>query len=277
MFAAILFLAAVSPLNFSAPQTMAATVIKTTAGKSAVMSLASFYTFQKYQYVDDATTTNKYTKENSTWITAAGSPFSYLGITPTTTASGIVKVDLATGLWWSDRSASTMDDNFTLTPDNNTGVPVGGSAITFCATLAAANFGGHNDWRLPTQKQLMQAYIDGSNYILPSAGYNFWSSTEYYNNPAYAWFVSLATGDTPAPLRSRCTMFVVCAPKAIGYLVIWVLSDLPGVVYWVYVSNLLYKKLKQAQYKLLRDGSYFGDIPVCAGVGQCRVLRAMSR
>jgi hypothetical protein len=187
-------LAAVSPLNFSAPHTMAATVIKTGAGKSAVMSLASFYKLQKYEYVDDATTTNKYTAEDSTWIAAAGSPFAYAGITPTTTASGIVKVDLATGLWWTDRSATTMDNNFVLTPDNNTGKPIGGSAVTFCANFAAANFASHNDWRLPTQKELMQVYIDGANYNLPNPGYTFWSSTEYYNIPAYAWYVYLNYG-----------------------------------------------------------------------------------
>ena len=204
MFAAILFLAAVSPLNFSAPQTMAATVIKTTAGKSAVISLASFYKFQKYQYVDDATTTNKYTKENSTWITAAGSPFSTGALA---LVSGTVKVDLATGLWWSDRSSNTMDDNFTLTPDNNTGTPAGGSAIAFCAALSAANFAGHNDWYLPTQKQLMQAYVDGSNYNLPNSGYYFWSSTEYYNNPAAAWLVYLTYGYTDS--NAKTTSFNV--------------------------------------------------------------------
>jgi hypothetical protein len=180
----------------SVPQGKALTVISTGGLKSAVVSFASHFKNQKYEYVDNGTTTNKYTGENSTWITASGSPFSYLGITPTTTASGVVKVDLATGLWWSDISASTMDDNFTLTPDNNTGRPIGGSAITFCNSLNTANFAGHNDWYLPTQKQLMQAYIDGSNYNLPTPGTSFWSSTEYYGNAANAWFVDLSYGRT---------------------------------------------------------------------------------
>jgi hypothetical protein len=186
-------LAVLSPLSLGVPQSMAATVIKTGAGKSAVISLASFYKLQKYERVDDATSTNKYTAEDSTWISASGSPFSTTG---TTLNSGTVKVDLATGLWWSDRSASTMNDNFTLTPDNNTGTPVGGSAVNFCNALDTANFGGHNDWYLPTQKQLMQAYIDGSNYNLPNTGNSFWSSTEYYSLPAYAWGVFLFNGNS---------------------------------------------------------------------------------
>jgi hypothetical protein len=190
---AVVMLAVLLPFSISMLQSQAMTVISGVAGKSAVVSLASFYKLQKYEYVDDATSTNKYIGEDSTWITTSGSPFSTTG---TTLYSGIVKVDLATGLWWSDRSSSTMDDNFTLTPDNNTGVPVGGSAIAFCAALATANFGGHNDWYLPTQKQLMQAYIDGSNYNLPNSGTNFWSSTESYSNPAYAWYVILNNGNT---------------------------------------------------------------------------------
>ena len=190
---AVAAFATILPFSVSILKTHAMTVISGVAGKSAVVSLASFYKLQKYEYVDDATSTNKYIGEDSTWITASGSPFSTTG---TTLNSGAVKVDLATGLWWSDRSSSTMDDNFTLTPDNNTGVPVGGSAIAFCAALATANFGGHNDWYLPTQKQLMQAYIDGSNYNLPNSGLNFWSSTAYYSNPAYAWAVYLYSGYT---------------------------------------------------------------------------------
>ena len=204
---AVAAFATILPFSVSILKTHAMTVISGVAGKSAVVSLASFYKLQKYEYVDDATSTNKYIGEDSTWITASGSPFSTTG---TTLYSGIVKVDLATGLWWSDRSSSAMDDNFTLTPDNNTGVPVGGSAIAFCAALAATNFGGHNDWYLPTQKQLMQAYIDGSNYNLPTTGNLFWSSTENYPNPASAWSVLLDFGTTASTTKVTLT-YVRCA------------------------------------------------------------------
>ena len=48
-------------------------------------------------------------------------------------------------------------------------------------------------WRLPTRAELIQAFDE---CILPSSGSIFWSSTEVYNNPAYAWNVYLSNGFT---------------------------------------------------------------------------------
>ncbi len=199
LLAAASLIVVISPFSMSAPETRAATVISTGGLKSAVVSLASFFKNQKYEYVDDATTTTaRYNGANSTWITASGSPFSTTG---TILVSGAVKVDLATGLWWSDRTSSTTDNQFTevFTGGKATGI-TGGNSLAVCAALNAANggagFAGHNDWYLPSQKQLMQAYIDGSNNNLPNPGNNFWSSTEYYGTPASAWGVYLNSGYT---------------------------------------------------------------------------------
>ena len=49
-----------------------------------------------------------------------------------------------------------------------------------------------NGWRLPTQKELMQAYIDGSYFNLSQTSYDFWSATEYDSTPA--WVVYLDAG-----------------------------------------------------------------------------------
>ena len=91
-------------------------------------------------------------------------------------------------------AASTTDNQFTLTADGAR--PTGGNAIGFCNALNTANFGGRNDWYLPTQKQLQQAYIYGSASNLHNPGYNFWSSTAHYSNAAYAWYVNLYYGYT---------------------------------------------------------------------------------
>ena len=49
-------------------------------------------------------------------------------------------------------------------------------------------------WRLPTQKELMQAYIDGSYFNLSQPSNNFWSATQ--NNSTNAWNVNLNNGNT---------------------------------------------------------------------------------
>ncbi len=56
--------------------------------------------------------------------------------------------------------------------------------------------GVETDWRLPTQKELMQAYIDGAANNIPNPGSNFWSSTEYYSSQSNAWVVNLFNGFT---------------------------------------------------------------------------------
>lgn len=170
----------------------------------------SMFTNQKYQTKDDwvnaGGTVGEYTAEEATWAAVSGSPFSgYNSINYAGTGgdldlySGAVKQDTRTGLWWSDimavgATASTTSNVFTLSADGSR--PTGGNAIGFCDALNTANFGSHNDWYLPTQKQLQQAYIDGSANNLPSPGYYFWSSTENASSTAYAWYVALYYGYT---------------------------------------------------------------------------------
>lgn len=51
-----------------------------------------------------------------------------------------------------------------------------------------------NSWRLPTQKELQQAYIDGSYWNLNQPSNTFWSVTEY--DATNAWRVTLYSGYT---------------------------------------------------------------------------------
>lgn len=57
---------------------------------------------------------------------------------------------------------------------------------------------GKTGWYLPHQKQLMQAYIDGSYGNLETAGIsrNYWSATTRSSNTANAWYVHLSDGST---------------------------------------------------------------------------------
>ncbi len=185
--------------------------------KQGVVIKTDFWKNQKFQTIDDwlngVGTAGEYTGEESVWSAVSGSPFAgYASIDFSADGgfldlySGGVKQDSRTGLWWSDimainggGTASTTSNVFTLTGVAGVGDgtrPTGGNAIGFCNALNAANFGGHNDWYLPTQKQLQQAYIDGSANNLPNPGNTFWSSTEHYNSTANAWYVVLGTGNT---------------------------------------------------------------------------------
>jgi len=62
--------------------------------------------------------------------------------------------------------------------------------------------GVETDWRLPTQKELMQAYINGAANNLPNPGYDFWSSTERSNSQSNAWNVHLDHGFTHSSTKS---------------------------------------------------------------------------
>ena len=56
--------------------------------------------------------------------------------------------------------------------------------------------GMETDWRLPTQKELMQAYINGATNNLPNVLSYLWSSTEYWTSQSNAWTTHLSYGYT---------------------------------------------------------------------------------
>ena len=79
---------------------------------------------------------------------------------------------------------------------NNQGItaPVAGNRT---ATQLCADQG--NGWRLPSQKELMLAYIDGSYWNLTQPSNYFWSATEF--SAANAWYVYLSVGYTNFPAK----------------------------------------------------------------------------
>jgi Protein of unknown function (DUF1566) len=70
----------------------------------------------------------------------------------------------------------------------------------------------HTGWSLPHQKQLMQAYIDGSYGNLEPEGIyrNYWSATTGSYYPSNAWFVSLSDGYTYGYTKSYPYFAVRC-------------------------------------------------------------------
>ena len=88
--------------------------------------------------------------------------------------------------------------------DNSSVDNDGMTAQELCSSLGS-------DWYLPHQKQLMQAYIDGSYGNLEFSGTNdsCWSATAISADPGGAWYVNLSDGytygvDKDGASRVRC-------------------------------------------------------------------------
>lgn len=203
-----------------------------------INSSVTSYDEQKYQRWDDwrdgATTgQGEYTGEESAWVQTSSH-----GDTISVTDNGVteslesdtVMMDTRTGLYWSDSTVNTLDNEFlwvegedaeTTTvacnflsagdanqycdnqdPNNEFVDPAEDddvSAADFCLNLSLDVDGdgvAEDDWYLPTQKQLMQAYINGAVNNLPNAGKYFWSASEFSNNDSRAWRVGLSNGLT---------------------------------------------------------------------------------
>ena len=119
--------------------------------------------------------------------------------------------DERTGLYWSPRQGSMSNeftiitcDFFTTTPRGNYSGsdPDCGNAINTCATLsldADSDGTDETNWYLPSQIEMMQAYIDGI-YAATNKDWvtenNFWSSTESKASSGDAYPVYLSHGYT---------------------------------------------------------------------------------
>lgn len=163
----------------------------------------SLYTPQSLETKDDYLGT--YKAEESTWTNQTDGVVGSTGL-----SSGEIRKDERTGLWWSAYStSSTITNSFSAATDDVR--PTGGNAIAFCTGLNTAVFGGKNNWYLPTQKELMQAYIDGiysQDTAFGTTGY-FWSSTEVSSLSTNAWYVHVNNGltelsDKSTGWRVRC-------------------------------------------------------------------------
>jgi hypothetical protein len=143
-------------------------------------------------------------QEEATWETTTDTSLGGANV-----ASGTVKKDTRTGLYWSDAydavsntgSPDTRTNSFTfngIVDDADDGLDAeGGQAVDFCEALSLDSDGNgtdETDWYLPSQKELMQGYIDGAANNISNSGYFFWSSTESFNGSSYAWAVFLDYG-----------------------------------------------------------------------------------
>ncbi len=152
-------------------------------------------------YTDQSLQAKDYRDSNasSTWSTWSKS-----------NSSPEVWLDTRTGLYWSPKQTGTYSNEFTIascdffttTPrgNYNGADPDCGNAINVCANLSLDANGDatpETKWYLPTQAELMQAYLNGiylgSNPTWVT-GDNYWSSTEVNNTSA--WYTTLFYGVT---------------------------------------------------------------------------------
>lgn len=135
--------------------------------------------------------------------------------------SGANAKDLATGLVWSYPLKDAGGATFDTAPADLTGCDTGNCAYWNTDTTYSWNSSNanndtdlpegdtikltaqelcsqHTGWFLPHQKQLMQAYIDGSYGNLEPIGVDrfYWSATTVSSNAGDAWSVNLSYGST---------------------------------------------------------------------------------
>jgi hypothetical protein len=133
---------------------------------------------------------------------------------PSPVVTGDDKKDPRTGLIWSQltlNSAGTVTfsaaSNSSWSWDGTTDVDSIAVGSKTASQLCSERNGG-GVWRLPSQKELMQAYIDGSFFNLTQPSNFFWSSTEA--SAAYAWYVSLYSGYAYNNTKSTSSYQVRC-------------------------------------------------------------------
>ncbi len=184
---------------------------------------------QRYQVYDDWNCANnneegasscaagdaEYTGEEGEWTYYYDSD-----LNGATIASSTVYKDERTGLYWSDCYDDDSGGGACLAIANNFHAAVSictdaeinagtcdisarattSAAMTFCQNLELDKDGDgtdDTDWYLPSQKELLLAYINGAANNLPHVtGDYYWSSTESYNGPTSAWDVYLSFGYT---------------------------------------------------------------------------------
>lgn len=117
------------------------------------------------------------------------------------------KQEVNTGLVWSPRissSATWFNANNCQYPNGLPGddgvCNTNGEVACLCVKLTSSKTGceAYDDgsWRLPTQKELMMSYIDGSWAQLTNAANFFWSATTYSNGTYQAWTIYQGNGYT---------------------------------------------------------------------------------
>ena len=172
-----------------------------TAVSEDVVSGKTFYNYdrttQTGTYAPGNCPTQQYNDNYGSPVTWMANCADFAWTVPSDNIAGTEKQDPRSGLIWSNilyKSGSTVIFSATSSttwswdassPNN---IAVGNkTAITLCSGMG-------NGWRLPTQKELMKAYVDGSYFSLTQTAVRLWSATQY--DTSSMWTVYLNNGTT---------------------------------------------------------------------------------
>lgn len=168
-----------------------------TAGAENVLNGTTFYKDSRNAQEGTARygycPTQEYHDNHGAATTEANCVDSVSWMEPTDDVPGSHKKDPISGLTWSmplRNNGGVIEFGATSTSfswNNSHANNLGKTAIELCSERG-------NGWRLPTQKELMQAYIDGSYYNLLSPAAYHWSSTRHSDESS--WYVFLSAGNT---------------------------------------------------------------------------------
>lgn len=159
-----------------------------TTGTGASASIDSYDTIDDFNNAGAFPTQNNVGWDQATGVNWILDPANDTGVGGGVAADGIcngteacVYKDQITGLIWARGDATLRNWE---------------TAITYCEGLTS---GGYTDWRLPTQKELLQGYTDGiwsqntPTKLNLSANY-FWTATTSASTTTFAWVTYLDDG-----------------------------------------------------------------------------------
>ncbi len=126
-------------------------------------------------------------------------------VTGTNYDDQIDKRDDSTGLMWS----YVLSNNYSQPVSSYNTAPADYISINWSQAKTACQNLGDGNWRLPTQTELMQAYVDGAYFNLTNAGSGSrWSASE--SNSSNAWYIYWSNGYVTYQNKSYGNSQVVC-------------------------------------------------------------------
>lgn len=135
------------------------------------------------------------------------------------------KTDLSTGQYWSNISSTLIGAQSSWDGLSNSNAIVGQAGHTSSASALCLNStnGGQSDWYLPSIQELNMLWnnyytvarsltqISGATQLNRT---NYWSSTEFITNSAYAFFFSLGGAEVISKYNSQSSFLFVRAVRA---------------------------------------------------------------